>query len=378
MSKILFFTKMNFGIPASGGIKNKVFAQAKAFQDLGFETDVLYFENKTIKIEGQNVKITKETTHKYSFLKYLYLGFLENIKIEEYDFLYVRHFLTNPLFIVMLRRIKAKNRNIRIFMEIPTFPYRFEFSHMPLKKRIELKIDDLTTPFFKNYIDKIVTFSSKGEIFGIPTIRTDNGIDTEKFGLIESPKFDGKNLHLLGLANMQIWHGLDRVIIGLKKYIDTKPEVNVFFHIIGRGDELENLKKIVEETNLNEFVKFHGFLSGEDLNNKFATCHLGIGSLGMHRINVAKGETSALKSREYASRGLPFVIAYEDRGFPIDYKYMLNLEANDSAINIQDLNDFYQKVSLESNFGEKLHEYAKNNLSWKSKLKPVAEAFLNK
>ncbi|MCP9767647.1 hypothetical protein EGI22_06960 [Lacihabitans sp. LS3-19] len=375
MAKLLFFTKMNFGIPASGGIKNKVFAQARAFEGLGLETDILFFENSEVKIRGKNINITTNTTSKFEFLKYLYLGYLKKIKIEEYDYLYIRHFLTNPLFILMLKRIKSRNKRIKIFMEIPTYPYRFEFAHMPFKKRLELKIDDFTTSFFKKYIDRIVTFSSKKEIFGVPTLRTDNGIDIEKFGLVSSAQFGGSQLHLLGLANMQIWHGIDRLIMGLKQYYNSSQSLKVILHIVGRGDELENLIRLSEDNNLTEYIKFHGFLSGDELNNMFASCHLGIGSLGMHRINVAKGETSALKSREYASRGLPFVIAYEDRGFPVDFPFMLKLEANDNPIDINTLVEFYMEATKTNDFGIKMHEYAANNLSWKSKLLPVVEAF---
>ncbi len=375
MQKLLFFTKMNFGISGSGGIKNKVFAQVKAFEELGLKTDLFYFQNKNIILNTQEKTIVKTTQNKISFLSYLYGGFLNKIDICSYDYIYIRHFLTNPLFLVLLTLIKIRNKKIKIFMEIPTFPYQFEFDLMSIKKQLEQKIDKLCTYFFRFYIDKIVTFSSKPCIFGIPTIKTDNGIDSEKFGLVNTAVFDGKNLELLGLANVQPWHGLDRIINGLAIYLDTNPPINIKFHIVGSGGELENLKNLVLRKGLSEHVFFHGFVSGDNLIAMFERCHVGIGSLGMHRINVAKGETSALKSREYSSRGLPFVIAYEDRGFPEKFPLLLNLEASESAIDIQKIVKFYEEIQSIEKYSLILNQYAKDNLTWKAKLKPVVDEY---
>lgn len=367
---------MNFGIEATGGIKNKVLSQKEAFEQLGFEVDFFYFENNIIKIATKNGIIEYVAKSKFDFLKYLFGGFLSNVNIQDYSCMYVRHFLTNPMFIFLLKRIKRKNPTIKIFMEIPTFPYQFEFTHFSLIKRIELSLDLFSAKFFKKYIQKIVTFSPKEFIYGIPTIRTDNGIDTAKFGLIDPPaSFEEKEIHLLGLANIQIWHGLDRVIEGLAIYNKTSPNLKVIFHIVGRGDELPNLEKLIEKYQLSDSVKIHGFLSGKALEKMFAESHLGVGSLGMHRINASKGETSTLKSREFASRGLPFVIAYTDRGFPENYPYILNIEANETPVDIHEVIEFYKRVSAIESYNKTMNDYAQNNLTWHAKLKNVAENF---
>ncbi len=377
MEKLLFFTKMNFAVKGSGGIQNKIFAQANTFDKLGIKSDIFYFEDNKIYLKSDAVKLLNQINSKFGFLKYVYGGFLKDINIQNYDYLFVRHFLTNPLFIWLLFRIKLANPKIVIFMEIPTYPYKFEFGLMTIKKRLEQKLDEFCTYFFRFFIDRIVTFSSKTKIFGIPTIQTDNGIDIEKFGLTNRPSFDGNNIHLLGLANVQPWHGLDRVIYGLQEYYKRENPKNVIFDVVGSGDELPNLKNLTKSLSLENHVRFHGFVSGDSLQKIYENSHIGIGSLGMHRINVAKGETSALKSREYAARGIPFVIAYMDRGFPENFPYLLNLEANDNPINVQQVVDFYIKCLQEKEYPEIMHNYAKDNLTWNAKLKPVAEALKN-
>jgi len=374
--KLLFFTKMNFGVAANGGIKKKVFAQARAFRQLGFEVDVLYFENQTIKIEGDNANLSYTAAHQLDYLRFLFGGFAAQIDIRQYSYVYIRHFLTNPLFIRLLQKLRGQNPALKMFMEIPTYPYRFEFGKMPFVKRAELWIDERCVAYFKNYLNRIVTFSSKATIFGIPTVRTDNGIDIEQFGLLDKAPFDGQTLHLLGLANVQIWHGFDRFVEGLRAYYAHQPALRVVFHVVGSGADVPHLQALVQKYNLQDVVQFHGFLLGDALDAMFKKCHLGIGSCGMHRINVAKGETSALKSREYAARGLPFVIGYEDRGFPQNYPYLLTLPAAETPISIQELVDFYQSLTQTPDYNLQLHQYAKENLTWAAKLKNVAEEYL--
>ena len=78
--KLLFYTKMNFAVKGNSGIRKKVFAQARAFRALGFEVDVLFFENNTIYIEGDNATVVFDAKNKLQFLRFLYGGFLKSIE----------------------------------------------------------------------------------------------------------------------------------------------------------------------------------------------------------------------------------------------------------------------------------------------------------
>lgn len=372
--KLLFFTKMNFAVKENSGIRKKVFAQIRALQRHGLEVDVVYFENNKIYIVGDNCDITFEANGKLQFLSFLYGGFLEKLDVKSYEYVYIRHFLTNPLFLNLLSKLKKPNEGIKIFMEIPTYPYRFEFADMPFVKRLGLWIDERCIPFFKRYIDRIITFSAEKEIFGIPTIQTDNGIDIEQFPMIPKAAFDGKTIHLFGLANVQKWHGYDRIIEGLKVYYSTKAIVDVIFDIGGNGSEIPLLKQRVEGYGLTDKVIFHGFVSGDDLTNLFEQTHVGVGSFGMHRIGVAGGQTSTLKAREYAARGLPIVLGHQDRGFPGGFPYLLELPADESPVDIQQIVDFYLNVQP-SDYPKEMNTYAEQNLTWFINFKPVIEAY---
>jgi glycosyltransferase involved in cell wall biosynthesis len=372
--RLLFYTKMNFGNVANSGIKNKVFAQAKAFDNLGLATDVLYFENKTIKIEGKNQNIQRFCQSKINFLKFLYFSYLTEIDIKKYDFIYIRHFLTNPLFLWMLKSIKKQNPDIKIYMELPTYPYKYQNNKLSFSLRIQQKIDELCTVFFKKYINQIVTISLHDSIFGIPTIKTDNGIDVEKFGPIKPQHTGDCTINLLGLANVQSWHGFDRLIAGITNYVKANPSKKVILHVVGNGDVLEDLKKQTAENDVSEYVQFHGFLSGNELIEMFAKCQLGVGVLGLHRVNLS--HASALKAREFASRGLPFMASHDDFGFPNNYPFILKLPASEEAIDINLVVDFVGKLKEFSNYHLKMNSYAAENFTWESKLKSVRDKYL--
>ncbi|MCP9765345.1 glycosyltransferase family 1 protein [Lacihabitans soyangensis] len=365
---------MNFGNVANSGIKNKVFAQAKAFNNLGLATDVLYFENKTIKIEGKNQNIQSFCKSKIDFLKFLYFGYLSAIDVKKYDFVYIRHFLTNPLFLWMLKSIKKQNPSIKIYMELPTYPYKYQNNKLSFSLRIQQKIDEVCTPFFKKYIDQIVTISLHDTIFDIPTIKTDNGIDVEKFGPIKPQHAEDGILNLLGLANVQSWHGFDRLIAGISNYVITNPLKKVILHVVGNGDVLEDLKKQTKDNNLSDYVKFHGFLSGNELIEMFAKCQMGVGVLGLHRVNLS--HASALKAREFASRGLPFMASHDDFGFPDGYPFILKLPASDEAIDVNLIVNFVEKLKEFPNYHLVMNKYAIENFTWESKLKPVRDKFI--
>ncbi len=375
MSNLLFFTKMNFGNRANSGIKNKVYAQVKAFEELGFNTTLLSFENKEVLITETKNEHREHRSNKFNFLNYLYFGYLKRINLDKIDYVYIRHFLCNPLFIWMLRHIKKRKPSIKIYMELPTYPYRFQNNKVSLNLRFQQFIDDLCTPFFKKYIDHIVTISLDDVIFGIPTIKTDNGIDINTYSALTPNVKKDDTLHLLGLANVQSWHGFDRILDGLYNYNTIKPLTKkVILHIVGNGDALSNLKNQTEKLNISSSVIFHGFLGGQELENMFKNCQVGIGVLGLHRVNLK--HASALKAREFSARGLPFIASHDDFGYPDNYPFILKFPANDEPIQIEKIINFYTNLKKEHpDYHLKMHEHARKNFTWESKLKPVADKF---
>jgi len=149
----------------------------------------------------------------------------------------------------------------------------------------------------------------------------------------------GKILYLLFVANVSRWHGIDHIIRGIYEY---KNNHLICLHIVGNGKDIPNLKKLVDNLHLSKQVIFHGFKTGDELDSLFNSCHIAVGSLGLHRIGLS--ESSTLKVREYCARGIPYIIACGDPDFPDDYPYIFRVPPDESPIDIESVIDFAQKV----------------------------------
>jgi hypothetical protein len=371
---LLYYTKINFAEQGNSGIIKKVFSQVKALRDLGVACDLFYFENNNCVLEkNDGEKRVWRFDSKWKRIQFQYFSFLQHIDFQQYTAIYIRHFFLHPLAILMLRQWKKTNIALKVIMEIASFPYHEQARKDKLKERVTYALDKWLTLLLHHYVDVILTFSPYEKIYGIRTLRTSNGIDTDGVEVVKIPDFNNE-LHILGLANVQHWHGFDRVIAGLKAYYSGNYTMPVYFHIVGRGDEIPLLERQVDSDILKKHILFHGAKYGADLQRFFDENHVAVSSLGMHRIGVANGETSNLKVREYCVRGIPFINGYLDRDLPADFPYVFQVAADEQAIDIQQVIAFYQHLRQNnSHFPEELNAFAKAHLTWKAKLEVVVE-----
>jgi len=203
-----------------------------------------------------------------------------------------------------------------------------------------------------------------------PHITIGNGFTVDSVNIRKPSAFTGDELHLLCVANVSRWHGLDRLIRGLGAYHGT---VRVTLHIAGDGSELIPLKKLTDELGIPKKVIFHGFTTGNALDDLFNTCHVAIGSLGLHRIGLS--EASILKAREYCARGMPYIIACRDPDFPDDFSCILRLPADESPVSVESIIDFTRQVYQDTDHPQKMRAYAAGHLDWSVKMK-ILKAFL--
>lgn len=358
---LIYFTHYNLEDKNYYGVKEKIFSQYNAFNK-HIKTGLIYFDNYNMiflneKEEKKLIAIfknkLKKRTQMYNFLYNV-------IKENNIKNLYIRYPYTDFYFINFLKKIKSK----KIFLEIPTYPFHNEDKR--LKARITYLIETFYIGKLKKYIDYIVTFSDHDEIFGIPTIKIENGIDLNKIELRKPVKHE--NINLLGVAKVSKWHGYDRVIKGLYEYYNNNPSEKVYFHVVGEGEELNNLKELSNKLKLENYIIFHGFKKGKELNELFNIADIGIGSLGNHRKGIYK--ESALKNREYCAKGLPFILSSIDNDFPENFKYVYYISQEETPLNINKIKNFYNKIKNE-NYIKEMRKYAENNLSWEIKLNKI-------
>lgn len=338
------------------GIKNKIFDQLKALKNLNFETHLLTVTDKSLTLDKTSISLSN---NKY-LIKLLSPFKAYKLINRKYDYLYVRGFGLDPMLFFFLK--KTRKYFGKIIYEIPTYPYDIEISSRGIFGKIYLLIDKSLRKKLKKYVDFIVNVDEYREIWGIPAIPIHNCIDTSTVEFTGYVKKENKELNILGVAGLRVYHGYDRIIKGIAEYYNAFINNNgyeIYFHIVGVGIEEKNLKNLVKTLNLESRIIFHGALYNEQLTNIFKKSQIAIGSLGMHKIHLEKG--SVLKVREYFARGIPFVIAYDDIAIRELEKYYLKVENNDDPIDIVAIIKWYESL----NFNPiEMRDIAENIFSW--------------
>ena len=285
------------------------------------------------------------------------------IQQEHIQSVYIR-FAHNANLFTTLFLFRLKRMGIRTVLEIPTYPYDQEY----ISQWTKYYTDHLFRRTFCRFIDRIVTYSDDPVIFGRPTLRISNGIDFRHIALRQAPPSAEEGLHLIAVAEIHFWHGLDRLIEGLGRYYAQQPAYPVYFHIVGplsgSREEREILTPI-HQYGLEQVVTLHGPQHGAQLDSLFDRCHLAIGSLGRHRSGITSIKT--LKNREYAARGFAFVYSEQDADFD-SQPYVLKVPADESPIDVPRLVEFYRQQSLSPSAirGSIAH------LAWSEQMKPIA------
>ena len=268
-----------------------------------------------------------------------------------------------------------KKLGVKSVTEIPTYPYDQEFRTFPFMTRLGLKVDKMFRNRLSREMSAIVTFSDAKQIFGQRTIRISNGVDLDSIPLHQYQAPQDGSIHLIGVAEVHIWHGYDRLIAGLGEYYKsaTNPR-QVYFHIVGGvgeydmyGDEgYSGIKPVIDKYGLQERVVFHGQLFGDELNKVFNQCQFAIGSLARHRSGISVIKT--LKNREYATRGIPFIYSEIDSDFE-DKPYILKAPADESPIDIGRILEFVTN----NHFEPQEIRHSVEFLTWKIQMQQVID-----
>lgn len=366
--KILFIVFHGFN--PTNGISKKISYQIDALRELGHEVCLCHFSSDKSghKIRWINNCILRDYGDgiKAKILKRIEFDSISKYAIHnQIEFVYMRSdHNANPFTIQMTKKMHMAG--IPIVMEIPTYPYDNEDDIF--LKNIGLLVDKLFRKQLAKQLYRIITFTDYKTIFGVQTIQISNGIDFKRIQLKLNRNNTSQELHLIGVAEIHLYHGFDRLIKGLKEYYDTDPKYKVFFHLVGDffgKAERESILPLVEQNKkLKQYIILHGAMHGEELDALFEKVDMGIGSLARHRSGIKDIKT--LKNREYAARGLPFIYSEYDSDFE-QMPYILKVPADETPINISQIISFYKKAMINP-------LYIRNSissLSWKEQMKKV-------
>ena len=287
---------------STSGVERKINAQMKALGQLG-EVVRHSYDNQS---GGRLIAFVRMVTRRLPFFPSK-VAYRYDSSYDGTDAMYFRKTTLDSFAVRFFRDVKKHNPKCKIVMEIPTYPYDKEMTSLIEWPRL-IK-DRWSRKKLKHYIDRIVTFSDDDVIFGIPTIRTMNGIDFDTVPLREVHTDAEAEIHAIMVANFASWHGLDKLIDGMIKYYSKLPKRRFVLHIVGGGKVVEEEKTRVSHSIVSDHVLFHGPLVGAALQVIFNQVTLAI--------DVCDGEeqgvflSSSLKTREYVAQGLPVVGAIE-------------------------------------------------------------------
>lgn len=351
--------------PSYGGVRKKISGQIDAFRNLGVNMDYIDLnDSKIIKNKNEILldlsKYKKNTIINYKF--YIALMKLNIIDIDNYNFIYLRFAFGNFGCYKLIKYLKS--RGVKVFLEIPTYPY-YEEIEKNIINNVLTVIDKYTWKKYKKYIYRVVLTNDLKILNGIQAVNIINSININSIPLVKKDCNDKKCVNLVTVANISKWHGYDRIIKGIAEYNNKKDNIEVNFFIIGDGEEKKELEILSKRMNVERNVKFLGLKFGEELNNLFNNMDIGISSLALFR---AGGGHDPIKSKEYIGRGLPVVIGYNDRAFKEELDFVINVEPNNNPINIQELIEKFKNIKSTS---RDIRIYAKENLTWESQMKKI-------
>ncbi len=319
---------------STSAVERKMQAQMKALEQLG---DVVRhsYDNQS---GGRLIALVRMVTRRLPFFPSK-VAYRYDSSYDGIDAMYFRRTTLDSFAIRFFRDVKKHNPKCKIVMELPTYPYDKEMTSLIEWPRL-IK-DRWNRKKLKHYIDRIVTFSDDDVIFGIPTIRTMNGIDFDTVPLREVHANAEAEIHAIMVANFASWHGLDKLIDGMIQYYSELPKRKFILHIVGGGKAVEEGKVRASNSKVKDFVVFHGPLWGSSLQELYNRVTLAIDSCDFKKIEVFL--SSSLKTREYVAKGLPVVSAIEVDLSRSMKEYFYRFK-NPHVIDIREMIDFHDSI----------------------------------
>jgi hypothetical protein len=354
-------------LEGNAGVFRKIKAQAVTLGELTGSCSVVFYEPPVSKISKTIARLP-------------FTGggnvFPNPTSLDDCDYVYIRkpHITSEFIKYLKAQRESCGDR-LLILLELPTYPYDKEMSEF---KNISLLAKDRAgRKKLVGLVDRIVTFSDDDEIFGVPTIKSFNGVDLHSVELRKcnwEPTKDNP-LEILCCARFSKWHGIDRLIEGLHNYYAEGGNRDIRIHMLGVGPELPMLESMVRDGKLEDKVCFHGFKQQSMMDEFYDKCSFAVGSLGVHRLGLTC--TSTLKSREYLAKGIPFIYAGDiDVLKKTDFPYAKQVPSDDSPINIDELIEFHDGLyahATQAEIAKRMRDFAIANVSMEQAMSPVAD-----
>jgi len=370
--KGLYISLSDMKSDISKGAKRKIEGQIKSLTKYSDEVDWVYKEgNNTTYCNREKLFETKIGNSQTFNSNLDFVKLLNHIKIEKYDYIYIRYIIANLGILYFLR--EAKSKGIKVIIEIPTYPYLEELDNNFKMKLIKVA-DIYITNRLKKLVYRIACTNKDEKIFNIQTIKIDNGIDLDNVTIVNRENKEEDNyVKFIGVASIDKWHGYDRFIKSLYEYNKNKKE-DIKFFIVGGGNHkvIESLKKLVKKCNLEENVVFTGAKDGKELDDLYNITDIGVSSLALFR---AGGGHNPIKTKEYIAKGIPVLTGYEDSLVPSNLEFIYKVDEDESIFDLAEILIWYRNLKSNELL---IRNYAQEKVSWDIQMNKIIKEVIKK
>lgn len=353
----------NLDLGDTEGIYKKVCAQSDAVGNAVGMCKLITRRGKNAVVKCQGDSISKVTN--CGFFAYIN----KCIEDQQIDLLYIRHMIPTIMLIKLLKT--AKRKNIKLYYEVPTYPYfaeQFRTSRRKHRAIVKITLDVIFWPLIYRYIDTLVVIRSNtaskkySKMVEITNgVRTDN-IKSKDYSLLPSDNV----FRMVTVGTLYPYHGYDRVLKALSKCGEVVPGKIVEFHVIGSSQTIDDLHKMANNLGLKHVI-FHGTKTTEELNEMFDMFNVGLGCLALHRRNADIDTT--LKVIEYYCRGIPVVTSGISPIEKYNQRVTIKVSNDEDSISIEDI--YRQYINIDKQEMETLSNTAKQVFDWNNIISSV-------
>jgi glycosyltransferase involved in cell wall biosynthesis len=365
---ILFYFRTHFDDPANTGVIQKCRSMVAAFESCGDQCDTYFFSKNGLEKSGNATTVfpwsnTKRSAKHLALFYYLAdQWMIQHIDFQQYSHFIIRHFPTHPFFIQLLKTAKKQHPDLKIILELPTWPYDKEPRGI-WANGVAL-LDRFYRKSLHQYFDVVLHHGTDKMVLQIPTISVSNGIDLQNIPVRAIAPVCTNELRLIAVGHWNVWHGLDRVLAGMDRYRQSGGTTPIHLTIVGDGPVIPHLQQLVIQLGMEQQVIFIPPCTGKTLADLFDRSHVAVGVLGLHRKDLTVA--APLKHRDYCARGIPFLLAGADLDFDSQWPYLLHVPENDTPVDMAMVISFVR--SLPTGYVSAMRDFAEKELGWETKV----------
>jgi len=371
MARIALVYRVNEDDKSTQGIHQKMVDQAEAWKFLGHEVSTYYTKNDGLYRNDRKIKnlnLQKSISTKFWYFYLFFYSLKASLTSQDYDVIIFRYAPLSTGLNSLASKIKTINPEVRLIIDMPTYPYIKEYSFL---KRLVLGVLENEHKKHKKHFDYILHLGKEETIFDIPTIAIRNGVNVQAYSPKKNYDLPYQKIRLIFVGALHKWQNLRSFLLSINEYFSEKPEIDLSIKIIGDGPELATLKSLVlQKALLIPKVFFIPSLYGHELDEYINESDLGVGYLGGNNRGVTT--LSPLKHRHFAARGLPFIYRCVDEEFDnTSFAFKMRTDLLSKA-SIYQMVEWY--LGFSKNYSDEsasIRDFAEHELSWEKQCEKI-------